>query len=76
VSQLVRTIEVLGFFKLQDAYGQSSECADCFQYELTVNAGGRSKTVTTVDAAPDNPPELMQILESVHALVRGAAGGP
>jgi hypothetical protein len=69
VASLVSEIERLGFFEMSAAYGRDSQCADCFQYEITVVSGGRTKTVTTVDAARDAPPELQQVIDEINALL-------
>lgn len=73
VALLLSEIEALGFFKMNSAYGQSSQCADCFYYTLTVAVGEKTKTVETVDAASDAPPELQQVLEKVSAWLSGVA---
>ncbi len=71
VDSLLADIEARGFFELADAYGRGSKCNDCFQLELTVTHNGRTKTVTAVDAAPDTPPALQEIVSAVLALAGG-----
>jgi hypothetical protein len=71
VAALLAGLEARGFFELQAAYGRDSQCADCYQYELTVVHDGQKKTVTTVDSAPDAPPELGLAIQQIQALVGG-----
>jgi hypothetical protein len=69
VTALLDDIETLGFFDMKDSYGQFSQCNDCFTYTLTVSSGGKVKTITTKEGAKDTPPELVQILAKINALV-------
>ncbi len=69
VAALVTGLDGLGFFQMQDVYGANDNCADCFQYTVTVTNGGVTKTVTTHDAASDAPPELGQALTLIQALL-------
>ena len=69
VATLLDDIETMGFFEMKDTYGQFTKCNDCFTYTLTVSSGGKVKTVTTTEGAKDSPPELIQILAKINALV-------
>jgi hypothetical protein len=69
VTQLVTSIQTLGFFNLQSSYGQNTQCRDCFNYELTVTNGGQTKTVTFVENPPDMPPGLVQVLALVIGMI-------
>jgi hypothetical protein len=69
VTALVTGLDSLGFFQLQEAYGANDNCADCYQYSVTVTNGNQTKTVTTHDAASDAPAELNQALEMIRALL-------
>ena len=69
VGFLLTGLEALKFFDLNDTYGANDQCADCYQYSLTVTSNGRTKTVTTHDAASDAPPELAQALELIQGLL-------
>ena len=69
VGFLLTGLEALKFFDLNDAYGANDQCADCYQYSLTVTSNGRTKTVTTHDAASDAPPELAQALGLIQGLL-------
>ncbi len=69
VAALLSDIQSLGFFKLSDRYGALSQCRDCYNYEMTVTAGGQTKTVSWVGEATDTPPALAQILSTFNALI-------
>jgi hypothetical protein len=72
VSALVTGLDGLGFFQMQSAYGENDQCADCFQYTISVTRDGMTKTVTTHDAASDAPPEMAQVLALIEGLVNTA----
>ena len=71
VQTLLAEIKRLGFFELQDSYGLSAVCNDCYTYRITVNDGGRVKTVTAVQGAGDTPESVMGIIEAINGLVAG-----
>ena len=75
VEALMAAADRLGFWEMDEAYGTNDTCADCFTYNLTLKWEGRTKTVTTVDAASDAPPELNELLSAVSQLVAKAQGG-
>jgi hypothetical protein len=72
VEAMVSEAERLGFWEMAEAYGTNDSCADCFQYSLTLTWKGETKTVTTLDAASDAPPELGELLTAVNALIAKA----
>jgi hypothetical protein len=69
VSALVTALDQAGFFTLQDSYGKNSPCRDCYNYQLSVNDSGRSKTVSFVEGAGDTPPGLTAALKAINELV-------
>ena len=69
VQALVQEIEGLGFFELQDSYGLSATCNDCYTYRITVNDGGRVKTVVAVEGASDTPGTVLEIIDAINALL-------
>ena len=71
VAQLTAELDALGFFGLADSYGAAVLCNDCYSYALTVSANGQTKTVTTIDSAPDAPPALLDAIDQVQALLDG-----
>ncbi len=68
VSGLLAGLDGLGFFQFQDRY-ENDQCADCYQYVVSVTSGGVTKTVTTVDSAQDAPAELGQALALIQAIL-------
>jgi len=75
VEAVMAEADRLGFWEMAEAYGRNDQCADCFTYNLTLTWEGRTKTVTTIDAASDAPPELSELLAAVSGLVAKAQGG-
>ncbi len=73
VSALLAALDQAGFFALQDSYGQGDKCRDCFNYQLTVNDNGHSRTVSFVEGAADTPPEVTAALKAVNELLAQAA---
>jgi hypothetical protein len=71
VSALLTGLEALGFFEMEAAYGRDSQCADCYQYEITVVHNGQKKTVATLDAAADAPAVLGQMIAQIQQLIGG-----
>jgi hypothetical protein len=69
VEQLLDDIQALGFFEMKGRYMPLNTCCDRFTYEITVRRGGMVHTVVTIDAAPDAPVALWQILEEVNNLL-------
>ena len=75
VEAVMAEADRLGFWEMNAAYGTNDQCADCFTYSLTLTWAGMTKTVTTMDAASDAPPELSELLAEVSQLVAKAQGG-
>ncbi len=69
VTSTLAEIQNLGFFEMQDDYLPGSTCADCFQYRITIHAGGVSKTVTALDGDAHTPAKLLQIIDDIDRLV-------
>jgi hypothetical protein len=69
VEQILDDIQALGFFEMKGRYMPLNTCCDRFTYEITVRRGGVVHTVVTMDAAPDAPVALWQILEKVSSLL-------
>lgn len=67
VQALLAELDGLGFFDLDDSYGLSAVCNDCYTYSITVNDGGRVKTVVAVDGAADTPDTVLAIVEAIQA---------
>lgn len=62
-----------GFFDLDAEYLPEDRCCDRFTYELTITQGGRTHTVTTIDAA-DAPDGLFALIGSWLDAMRGSVG--
>ncbi len=75
VEQLLAEIEALGFFEMSGRYMPLNMCCDRFAYEITVRRGDTVKTITTIDAAPDTPPELWRVIDEINRLVSGLGEG-
>jgi hypothetical protein len=63
LEQILADAEALGFFDMESRYVPDNVCCDRFTYELIIRQGDQVNRVTTVDAAPDAPPELWRIME-------------
>ncbi len=72
VQALLAELNGLGFFELQDSYGLSAVCNDCYTYSITVNDGGRVKTVIAVDGAADTPDTVLAIIDALNTFLSGA----
>ena len=71
VQALLTELNGLGFFDLRDSYGLSSVCNDCYTYSITVNDGGRVKTVVAVGGAADTPDTVLAIIDALNAFLSG-----
>ncbi len=66
VSALIDEINQLDFSSFDEAYGNSSDCRDCFTYKLTFEQAGKEKTITMVeDGTTELPKELQSILQKL-----------
>ena len=74
IARLVADIEKLGFFELSQRYMPSNTCCDRFTYVLTVQAEDVRHSVTFLEANPDVPQALMDILAAVSSLIRETTG--
>jgi hypothetical protein len=72
VQALLAELNGLGFFELQDSYGLSAVCNDCYTYSITVNDGGRVKTVIAVEGAADTPDTVLAIIDALNTFLSGA----
>ena len=70
IAGIVTKAETGGFFDLEDEYIDDGHCCDFFNYEVTINlADGRSKTITTVEQTPSQPPILTEIINDINFLL-------
>jgi hypothetical protein len=55
---------------LNESYVPTDTCCDRFLHEITLTLDGQTKTVRTLDAAPDEPPALTNLLAAIEAAVK------
>lgn len=66
VSQLLNSLESLGFFALNSSYLPEDTCCDRFFYEITAVQNSKFHTVTTLQDTPDMPEALQQSLRLIQ----------
>lgn len=70
IAKILADAEAGGFFDLNDEYIDENHCCDFFNYEVTLNLpDGRSKTITTVEQTPSQPPILAQTIQELNFLL-------
>jgi hypothetical protein len=52
------------------AYTAKNACCDRFVYDVTIMSDGQTKIVHTVDAAPDEPPPVTNLLAAIMSAVK------
>lgn len=68
---LLDTIQVADFLSLNDSYYVPKDtCCDRFFYTITVQLDGATKTVETIDAAPEQPERLTAVLGAINELIQ------
>ncbi|MFQ5595793.1 MAG: hypothetical protein ACE5HA_16730 [Anaerolineae bacterium] len=72
VKQLTSDIKSLGFFDMSGQYMPLNQCCDRFTYTLVVRSGDKINRVTTIDAAPEVPASLWEVLGAVRSFVNNA----
>jgi hypothetical protein len=72
VNTLTEAIRAADFASLRESYLPDNTCCDRYVYEITSAVNGQPKTVRTIDAAPDQPPALSNLLEVLDAAVAPA----
>jgi hypothetical protein len=55
---------------LNESYVPANSCCDRFLYEITLVVDGQTKTVRTLDAAPDQPPALTNLLDAIDMALK------
>lgn len=69
ITALVGALRTTGFMALKDSYVPKNQCCDRFLHEITVSLDGQQKTVQTLDAAPDEPPALTNLISLLNGLL-------
>ena len=70
VGQLLAKIETLGFFEMKGNYMELNTCCDRFTYDVIIQNGDKVNRVTTIDAAPNVPAELWQVIDEIGRFVQ------
>jgi hypothetical protein len=55
---------------LKESYVPANTCCDRFLHEITLVIDGQTKTVSTLDAAPDEPPALTNLLDAIDMALK------
>ncbi len=55
---------------LKDSYVPADTCCDRFLHEIALTLDGQTKTVRTLDAAPDEPPALTNLLNVLNTVLQ------
>ncbi len=66
VSQLLNSLETVGFFELNSSYLPVDSCCDRLLYEITALQTSAFHTVTTLENTPDMPEPLQQSLRLIQ----------
>jgi hypothetical protein len=69
VAALLSQIDSLGFFELDESYVPRDTCCDRFTYVLTVQADGKTHSVTALEAEPSVPQAFWQAVQAVDQLI-------
>jgi hypothetical protein len=55
---------------LSESYVPTNTCCDRFLHEITIVLDGQTKTVRTLDAAPDQPQALSDLLDAINMALK------
>ena len=55
---------------LKESYVPADTCCDRFLHEITLTLNGQTKTVRTLDAAPDEPASLTNLLNVLNTVLK------
>jgi hypothetical protein len=70
VQELVQQAEKVGFFSFRPEEGPGNNlCNDCFNYSLTITAGGRSNTLELIDTQESVPDGIWDLVRAVQEAV-------
>ena len=70
VTQLIGAIRAANRADLKASYMPANTCCDRFTHSLTITLDGLTRTVLTLDAAPDEPAALTHLLATLNGLLR------
>lgn len=57
------------FSSLPESSGPVNNCNDCYQYSITMNVNGTSKTITAVEGAPSTSADVMKVVDAINNLI-------
>ncbi len=69
MTQLIGALRAANRANLKDSYVPENTCCDRFTHALTITLDGPTQTVMTLDAAPDEPAELTNLLTVLSGLL-------
>ena len=70
ITTLVAEMRSTNFASWKESYVPLNQCCDRFLHVITLTLDGQTKTVRTLDAAPDEPPALTRLLSVINAILR------
>jgi hypothetical protein len=70
VAQLIGALRAVQAANLNESYIPANTCCDRFTHTLTITLDGRTSSVHTLDAAPDEPAALTALLVTLTGLLR------
>lgn len=69
VNSLIAALRSIDLASIKDSYLGSDTCCDRFVYELTITLDGKTKSITTIDAAEGEPVGVTQLLSAINLAV-------
>lgn len=70
VAQLIGALRAANQADLKASYVPANTCCDRFTHTLTITLDGLTRSVTTLDAAPDEPSALTNLLVMLSSLLK------
>lgn len=70
ITTVVAAMRAANFASLKESYVPLNQCCDRFLYVITLTLDGQTRTVRTLDAAPDEPPALTRLLSVINTILR------
>ena len=69
-TQLIDALRAANQADLKESYIPENTCCDRFAHTFTITLDGLTRTVMTLDAAPDEPPALTNLLAVLNGLLK------
>ena len=67
VNGLLATLRSIDLASIKESYIGANTCCDRFIYEVTIKLDGKTKSITTIDAADGEPAALTTLLNAIKA---------